>query len=64
MRKEKTNKEKISKQILILGLYMTLLQVHVHLKRHSMKELPETDDAVAQWCKDIFVAKVIHRGHI
>lgn len=31
--------------------------VHVHLKRHSMKELPETDDAVAQWCKDIFVAK-------
>lgn len=24
-----------------------------------MKELPETDDAVAQWCKDIFVAKVV-----
>ena len=23
-----------------------------------MKELPETDDGVAQWCKDIFVAKV------
>ncbi|KAM1096729.1 hypothetical protein TB2_013946 [Malus domestica] len=31
--------------------------VHVHIKRHLMKELPETDDAVAQWCKDIFVAK-------
>lgn len=23
-----------------------------------MKDLPETDDAVAQWCKDMFVAKV------
>lgn len=31
--------------------------VHVHLKRHSMSELPETDEAVAQWCKDVFVAK-------
>ncbi|KAG8367914.1 hypothetical protein BUALT_Bualt16G0122300 [Buddleja alternifolia] len=31
--------------------------VHVHLKRHLMKDLPETDDAVAQWCKDAFVAK-------
>ncbi|KAJ4706448.1 1-acyl-sn-glycerol-3-phosphate acyltransferase [Melia azedarach] len=31
--------------------------VHVHLRRHLMQELPETDDAVAQWCKDIFVAK-------
>lgn len=31
--------------------------VHVRLERHLMKELPETDDAVAQWCRDIFVAK-------
>ncbi|KAM7524543.1 hypothetical protein LguiA_014445 [Lonicera macranthoides] len=31
--------------------------LHVHLKRHSMKDLPESDDAVSQWCKDIFVAK-------
>ncbi|ESR34692.1 1-acyl-sn-glycerol-3-phosphate acyltransferase 2 [Citrus sinensis] len=31
--------------------------MHVHLKRHLMKELPETDDAVAQWCRDTFVAK-------
>ncbi|XP_057982422.1 1-acyl-sn-glycerol-3-phosphate acyltransferase 2 isoform X1 [Malania oleifera] len=31
--------------------------VHVHIKRHLMKELPETEDAVAQWCRDIFVAK-------
>lgn len=32
--------------------------MHVHIKRHLMKELPETDEAVAQWCRDIFVAKV------
>ncbi|KAH7665528.1 lysophosphatidic acid acyltransferase / lysophosphatidylinositol acyltransferase protein [Dioscorea alata] len=31
--------------------------VHVHMKRHAMSELPETDDGVAQWCRDIFVAK-------
>ncbi|CAI9100045.1 OLC1v1036965C1 [Oldenlandia corymbosa var. corymbosa] len=31
--------------------------VHVHLKRHLMKDLPETDDSVAQWCKDVFVEK-------
>lgn len=31
--------------------------VHVHIKRHLMKELPETDDAAAQWCRDVFVAK-------
>ncbi|KAL7092839.1 hypothetical protein ACP275_11G007100 [Erythranthe tilingii] len=31
--------------------------VHVHLKRHLMKDLPETDDEVAQWCRDIFVEK-------
>ncbi|THF99517.1 hypothetical protein TEA_002969 [Camellia sinensis var. sinensis] len=33
------------------------LLMHVHLKRHLMKDLPETDDAVAQWCRDMFVAK-------
>ncbi|WOL11676.1 1-acyl-sn-glycerol-3-phosphate acyltransferase PLS1-like [Canna indica] len=31
--------------------------VHVHMKRHEMTELPESDEGVAQWCKDIFVAK-------
>ncbi|KAK4749478.1 hypothetical protein SAY87_026927 [Trapa incisa] len=31
--------------------------VHVHLKRHAMKDLPGTDDDVAQWCRDIFVEK-------
>lgn len=31
--------------------------VHVHIKRHSMEELPETDSGISQWCKDIFVEK-------
>ncbi|XP_076940818.1 1-acyl-sn-glycerol-3-phosphate acyltransferase 2-like [Bidens hawaiensis] len=31
--------------------------LHVTMKRYSMKDLPETDEAIAQWCKDIFVAK-------
>lgn len=31
--------------------------MHVHIKRHLMKDLPESDDGVAQWCKDAFVAK-------
>nr|GMD47941.1 1-acyl-sn-glycerol-3-phosphate acyltransferase 2 [Ipomoea batatas] len=26
--------------------------------RHLMSDLPENDEAIAQWCKDIFVAKV------
>jgi hypothetical protein len=37
---------------------LALLQMHVHIKRHLMKDLPETDEAVAQWCRDIFTAKV------
>ncbi|XP_078175630.1 1-acyl-sn-glycerol-3-phosphate acyltransferase PLS1-like isoform X3 [Carex rostrata] len=31
--------------------------VHVHMKRRAMSELPPTDDEVAQWCRDLFVAK-------
>ncbi|KAJ3674032.1 hypothetical protein LUZ60_006024 [Juncus effusus] len=31
--------------------------VHVHMKRRAMSELPETDEEVSQWCKDIFVDK-------
>ncbi|XP_020223122.1 1-acyl-sn-glycerol-3-phosphate acyltransferase 3 isoform X2 [Cajanus cajan] len=31
--------------------------VKVQIKRHKMDELPETDDGIAQWCKDAFVAK-------
>ncbi|CAI9787555.1 unnamed protein product [Fraxinus pennsylvanica] len=32
-------------------------KVDVDLKRHLMKDLPETDNAVAQCCRDAFVAK-------
>lgn len=31
--------------------------IHVHIKRHIMEELPETNNGIAQWCKDMFVAK-------
>ncbi|KAL6536149.1 1-acyl-sn-glycerol-3-phosphate acyltransferase [Orobanche hederae] len=31
--------------------------VHVHIERHLMQELPETNSRIAQWCKDVFVAK-------
>lgn len=31
--------------------------LHVHIKRHCMTDLPDTDDGVAQWCKDTFVSK-------
>nr|GMC90304.1 1-acyl-sn-glycerol-3-phosphate acyltransferase 2 [Ipomoea batatas] len=31
--------------------------VHIHLKRHMMKDLPENDDDIAQWCRDVFVVK-------
>ncbi|GMP42814.1 hypothetical protein CsSME_00012421 [Camellia sinensis var. sinensis] len=33
-------------------------QMHVHLKRHLMKDFPETDDTVAQWCRDILRASM------
>ncbi|XP_074380481.1 1-acyl-sn-glycerol-3-phosphate acyltransferase 2-like isoform X2 [Apium graveolens] len=32
-------------------------KVHVHIKRHLMKDLPKTNEAVAQWCKDDFLVK-------
>ncbi|CAN1354778.1 1-acyl-sn-glycerol-3-phosphate acyltransferase 3 [Linum perenne] len=32
-------------------------KINVHIKRHSMQELPETADGISQWCKDIFIAK-------
>ena len=34
------------------------MQVHVHIKRFLMKELLETDEVIAQWCRDLFVEKV------
>nr|ALM22869.1 microsomal lysophosphatidic acid acyltransferase 2a [Cuphea avigera var. pulcherrima] len=33
------------------------VELHVHIKRHAMKDLPESEDAVAQWCRDKFVEK-------
>ncbi|KAI9194354.1 hypothetical protein LWI28_005300 [Acer negundo] len=33
--------------------------VKVQIKRHPMQELPETADGIAQWCKDVFVTKVV-----
>lgn len=42
----------------MLGLFKGQSSVvHVHLKRHLMKDMPERDDDLAQWCKDAFVAK-------
>ncbi|XP_011006209.1 PREDICTED: 1-acyl-sn-glycerol-3-phosphate acyltransferase 3 isoform X3 [Populus euphratica] len=32
-------------------------KIKVLLERHSMQELPETADGIAQWCKDAFVTK-------
>ncbi|KAK3004801.1 hypothetical protein RJ639_018427 [Escallonia herrerae] len=31
--------------------------VHMHIKRHLMEELPETESGIAQWCRDVFVEK-------
>ncbi|GKU94050.1 hypothetical protein SLEP1_g7587 [Rubroshorea leprosula] len=31
--------------------------VNLQIRRHLMKELPETGDGIAQWCKDVFVTK-------
>ncbi|XP_040993674.1 1-acyl-sn-glycerol-3-phosphate acyltransferase PLS1-like [Juglans microcarpa x Juglans regia] len=32
-------------------------EVKIYIKRYSMKELPESDGDIAQWCKDRFVEK-------
>ncbi|KAG6632475.1 hypothetical protein I3843_13G142200 [Carya illinoinensis] len=32
-------------------------EVKIHIKRYSMKELPESDASIAQWCRDRFVEK-------
>ncbi|KDP22082.1 hypothetical protein JCGZ_25913 [Jatropha curcas] len=31
--------------------------VQIHLKRYPVNELPESEEGIAQWCKDRFVAK-------
>ncbi|ONI13799.1 hypothetical protein PRUPE_4G245900 [Prunus persica] len=33
--------------------------VKLQIRRHSMQELPETADGIGQWCKDVFVTKVV-----
>ncbi|XP_074308436.1 1-acyl-sn-glycerol-3-phosphate acyltransferase 2 [Silene latifolia] len=49
---------KSSPQPTMLGLFKGQSSVvHVHITRHKLKDLPETDEAVAQWCRDAFVAK-------
>lgn len=42
---------------------LTLLQVDVRVKRYLTKDLPETDEGVAQWCRDLFTDKV-HATHV
>ncbi|EOY32648.1 Lysophosphatidyl acyltransferase 2, putative isoform 3 [Theobroma cacao] len=32
-------------------------KIKVHIKRYSMKELPESDEGIAQWCRNRFIAK-------
>ncbi|XVF79517.1 hypothetical protein PTKIN_Ptkin14bG0229400 [Pterospermum kingtungense] len=42
----------------LLGLFKgQSFVVNVHIKRRLMKELRDTDEAVARWCKDMFVEK-------
>lgn len=31
--------------------------LHVHIKRHLMDDLPETEEGIAQWCRDTFICK-------
>ncbi|KAL9252046.1 1-acyl-sn-glycerol-3-phosphate acyltransferase 2-like protein [Drosera capensis] len=30
---------------------------HIRFKRYSMKDLPESDEEIAQWCRDLYVSK-------
>ncbi|CAF2172124.1 unnamed protein product, partial [Brassica napus] len=36
-------------------------QVNVHIKYHSIKDLPESEDEIAQWCRVQFLAKTFSR---
>jgi hypothetical protein len=35
------------------------LQVHVHVRRVPMKQLPTTDIEIAAWCREAFHKKVL-----
>ena len=39
-------------------IYNYITQVKVHIKRYSTKDLPESDEGIAQWCRNRFIAKV------
>uniref|UniRef100_A0A103YLQ4 1-acylglycerol-3-phosphate O-acyltransferase n=1 Tax=Cynara cardunculus var. scolymus TaxID=59895 RepID=A0A103YLQ4_CYNCS len=43
--------------LLDLKFWLCKDEIHVKVTRHSMKDLPESDEAVAQWCKDKFIVK-------
>lgn len=32
-------------------------ELNLQLRRHKMSDLPETDDGIAQWCRDLFITK-------
>jgi hypothetical protein len=34
-------------------------QVHVHVRRKSMTELPTSDEELASWCHKAFATKVV-----
>lgn len=34
------------------------VQIHVRLQRYDIDALPEDDEGVAAWCRDLFIAKV------
>ena len=34
------------------------LKVNLQMRRYKMSQLPETADGIAQWCQNLFVAKV------
>ncbi|KAJ0904437.1 putative transcription factor bHLH family [Helianthus annuus] len=43
---------------MVLGNSADYVAVHVHIKRHLICELPETDSGIKQWCRDRFVEKL------
>ncbi|XWS52512.1 hypothetical protein CRYUN_Cryun11dG0076900 [Craigia yunnanensis] len=42
---------------LLRFLKMQPCKVKVHIKRYSTKDLPESDEGIAQWCRNRFIAK-------
>ncbi|PPD88081.1 hypothetical protein GOBAR_DD14982 [Gossypium barbadense] len=42
---------------LLTFLKMQPCKVAVHIKRYSTKDLPESDQGIAQWCRNRFIAK-------